>query len=85
VAELSVADQINHNIFEELLTEFSGKLEGSLDILHTVSINMEYWRVDALSNIRCVDTGPTLVWCCCETDLVVHNHMNCAADIVVGE
>ena len=46
MTHLSVADQVNNNVFVKLLSELSGELEGSLNVFHTISIYMEHWCVD---------------------------------------
>jgi hypothetical protein len=51
MAEFPITDQIDDNITLELLTELSGELERSLDILHTVGVDVENGSVDGLGNI----------------------------------
>lgn len=51
MSEFPVTDQIDYYVTLELLTELSGKLKGSLDIFHAVSVNVENGGVDCLGNI----------------------------------
>jgi hypothetical protein len=83
VTKLPVANQIDNNILQELLTELGCELKGSLHILHTVSIHMEDWRVDGLCDISGVDTRPTFVWSSSEPNLVIDYHVNCTANVIV--
>jgi len=56
VSHFSVADKIYHDIFTKLLSEFSSEFKCSLYIFYTVSVDVEYWRVDTLSNVRGVNS-----------------------------
>lgn len=37
---------------------------------------MENWRVNCLGNVGGVDTGSTLAWGSCETNLIVYNNVH---------
>jgi hypothetical protein len=83
VPEFPVANQVDDDVTVELLSELGGKLEGALDILHTVSIDVENWRVNCFGNVGGVDAGSCLAWGSCETDLVVYNNVDSTTYFVV--
>lgn len=83
VPEFPVANQVDDDITVELLSELSGKFESTLHILHTVSVDVENWRVNCFSNIRRVDARSTLAWVCCETNLVINNNVDGTTNPVV--
>lgn len=85
VTEFTVTDQVNDDVLHELLAELSSEFEGTLHILHRVSVDVEDWRVDRLSNVRGVLTRATLVWSSGETNLVIDDDVDSAANSVVGQ
>jgi hypothetical protein len=85
VAHLSVTDQVDNDVALELLTELSCKLESTLNILHTISIHVEDGSINCLGDISGVNTGAALAWVSSETNLVVHNDVDCTTDPIVGK
>lgn len=85
MAEFPVTNQINNYVALELLAELSSEFECAHHILHTVRVDVENWSVDCLGNIGGIDTGSSLVGRSSETDLIVNDHVDCAADFVVSE
>jgi len=85
MAELPVTDQVDDNVTVEFLSELSGEFEGSLDILHRVSVDVENWRVNSLGNVGSIDTGSCLAGVSCETNLVVDNNVDGSTNLIVVE
>jgi len=85
VAEFPVTNQINNYVALELLAELSSEFKCAHHILHTVRVDVENRSVDCLGNIGGIDTGSSLVGRSSETDLIVNDHVDCAADFVVSE
>ena len=83
MSHFSVSNQVDYDVFAKFLSELSGELESSLNILNAISIYMEDRCVNAFSNIWSVDTRTRFVWSCSETDLVVYDDMNYAADLII--
>lgn len=52
VAEFPIANQVDDDITVELLSELSGKLESTLHVFHTVSVDVENWRVNCFGDVR---------------------------------
>lgn len=76
VTKLTVANQVNNNVSEELLTILCRELEGALHILHRVSVNVEDRSIDGLGDITAVLARSALVWSGGEANLIVHYNMN---------
>jgi len=85
MSKLSVTDEVNNNVVVEFLSILSSGTEDHGDILHRISIYMEDWSTDSLSQIRAVSCRSSLVWSGGETNLVVHDHVNGTSDGVVLE
>lgn len=85
MSEFPVSDQIDDNVTLEFLSELSGELEGSLDILHAVRVDVENGCVDRLSDISRVDSRSGLARVGSETNLVIYNDVDRAADLVVRQ
>jgi hypothetical protein len=83
MTHLSVANQVNHDVFVKLLSELSSKFEGSLNVFHTISIYMENWCVDRLGNVGRVHTRSCFIGRSGETNLVVYYDVNGTSDFVV--
>lgn len=85
MTESSVTDYVYDNVSLEFLSVFSSHHCNFADIFNAISINVEDWSSLSFSDIGAVQTGSALNWIRGETNLVVHNDMNCASSLVVGQ
>lgn len=85
MTESSVTDNVHDNVSLEFLSVFSSHHCYFADIFNAVSINMEDWGSLSFSDIGAVQTGSALDWICGETDLIIHNDMDCASSFIVGQ
>ena len=69
----------------ELLAVLSSNREHLTDIVHRVSIDVEDRGFDRLGKVGAVDSGAGLGGVGRETDLVVHNDVDGATDLIVGK
>jgi len=83
MTEFSVAYKVDDDITVKLLSELSGELESALDIFHTVSVHVENWRVNCFGDISAVGSRSRFARVSCETNLVVYDNVDGAADSVV--
>jgi len=83
MAHLSVSNHINNHVLVESLTVLSSEFKSFSNVFHAVSVDVENRGVNALSNVRSVDTRSALVRSGGEADLIVNNDMNSTSYVVV--
>ena len=85
VAVLAVADQVDNHILLVGLSVSRSCLEDLVDILQAVSVHVEDWSIDCLSEIGGVHCRPSFLGSGSESNLVVHNDMDGSSNGVVRE
>jgi len=83
VTEFSVSNKVNNNITLILLTVLSSKFKCSLNIFHTISIDVENWCINTFCNISSVYSWSTFTWWGCETNLIINNNVNRSSYIII--
>jgi hypothetical protein len=83
VSHFPVTNEIDDDIMLEFLSIFSSSSENEINIIQAVSVDMENWSIYSLGQVRAVDGRSTLIWSCGETNLVVHNNMDCTSNSVI--
>ena len=85
MAILSVADEINDDIMVELLPVIGCDLEDLCDIITAITIDVENRGIDRLGKVCAILSTSSFLGSSGKTNLVIDNHMDGAADTVVGE
>jgi len=85
VAKLSVANKINDDIMVELLSVIGSNLEDLRDIVTAITVDVEYRRIDRLGKVCAILSTSSFLGSSGKTNLVIDNHMDGAANTVVGE
>lgn len=83
MTHLAVTDQVDDYVMFEFLAVLSGQLEDEVDVLHAVCIHVEDRAVDGLGEISRVHFTAALHGHSGETDLIVDDNVDGAADAVV--
>jgi len=82
----TISNQINNKILFEsfsiifILPIIISNLENSNHCLRIICIHMNNWGADSLGNISAVKTCSRLIWTCCESNLIINNHMNTSSN-----
>lgn len=85
MAKLSVADEINDDIMVELLSVIGCDLEDLRDIVTAITVDVENRSIDRLGKICAVLSTSSLLGSSGKTNLVINNHMDGAANTIVGK
>ena len=85
VPEAPVADQVDQDVVAELLAEGEGQPDGADAGRHVVGVDVDDRDVEALGQIRCPARRAGVVGVGREADLVVHDQVDGAADLVAVE
>lgn len=85
VTHLSVANEVDDNIFAESLSVLSSNFEGLGDVFHAVGIDVENGGINGLCNIGSVDTRSGAIRSGRKSNLVVDDDMESSTDGVVLE
>ena len=81
----AVANDIDYDVFIELLTELEGQLSNTIDGLRVVTVHVEDWRLNALCDIGRVYGRARLRWRCGEANLVVNHDVDGSAGLVAAK
>ena len=78
----TVADDVHHHVLVELLTVVEGNLSNSHHSLWVIAVDVENRSLNALCKIGGIGGGSGILWQGGETNLVVHDYVNCSAYFV---
>ena len=81
----AVADDVDDDVLGEALTEGERELDHAARSLGVVAVDVEDRRLHRLGDVGRVDGGAREVGSGGETELVVHDDVHRAADVVAGE
>ena len=82
---LAVAPEIDDRIGAEGLSPLNCESRNPRACIWIIAIHMEHRDAESLCDVGAVATAETVVLICRETNLVVHDEMNCATDGVAVE
>ena len=83
MSHFAVSNQVNDHILVEGLTVLSSILKYFSYILNAVSVNVEDGGVDALSNVRGVDSRSSLIRGSSKSNLIVNDNVNSSSYVVI--
>mmetsp|Transcript_24212 Transcript_24212/g.37290 ORF Transcript_24212/g.37290 Transcript_24212/m.37290 type:complete len:345 (+) Transcript_24212:1000-2034(+) len=83
VTEFTVTNEIDDDIMIEFLSVLGSQLEHEAHVIHAVGVNVEDGSVDSLGEVRGIDTGAGHLGASSESDLVVHDDVDGASNLVV--
>ena len=85
VTHLSVTYQVYHNVCLELLTILSRNFENVGDVRHALGVDVENGSIHGLCDIGAVIARALSVWGGCETDLIIDDDVDSAANLVISQ
>mmetsp|Transcript_29538 Transcript_29538/g.79755 ORF Transcript_29538/g.79755 Transcript_29538/m.79755 type:complete len:353 (-) Transcript_29538:515-1573(-) len=83
VAEAAIADNVQDHIVSPLLAVLSGQLECAYHGKRVICVAMQDWHAEAFAQIGAIPGRPRIDRVCGETNLVVHDDVDGAANIKV--
>ena len=82
VTTATVANDVDYNVLVEDLAVFKCQTRHPNHSLWVITIDVEDWCLNRLSDVGCVGSGTRILWQGGETNLVVHDDVNGAANLV---
>ena len=82
MAKAAVAPHVDDDVAVECLAEFNRNFTGEGHRFGIITIDVEYWRLNALCNVGWIRRRPRILRAGCETNLVVHDKVQATAGII---
>ena len=82
VAPSSKAIHVDNNIALKFSTKIHSQTDNLCNRLRIFTVYMEYWNLQHLCNIGCVHAGTRFLWPGCESNLIIHDHMERPANTI---
>lgn len=81
VSITTITNNVNENILVESLSVFDCEFAHSVDGFWIISVDMNDWGIECLSDITAVEGASSINRICGETNLVIDNHVDSTSNL----